>query len=170
MRESHFNAGKLATPPTAAVANLPTPADNVRAWRVNWAGLYSALQGAPAVAATLEPGDCRRLHRGPAARPVKPATARQHLATIVCAHRAANLLNPNDDEDVKLGLYNKSAARQRPLGWYEVKRFLITAGVDTHPDRDVRYFDGVGHDGARGASSSRSTLRISGSCRTVVAG
>jgi hypothetical protein len=30
--ESHFNAGKLAAMPTAAVAHLPTPADNVRAW------------------------------------------------------------------------------------------------------------------------------------------
>jgi hypothetical protein len=38
------------------------------------------------------------------------------MATIACAHRAAKILNPNDDEDVKMALkalYNSSPKRQR---------------------------------------------------------
>ncbi len=56
----------------------------------------------------------------------KPATVRRYLATIACAHRAAKILNPNDDEDVKMalkGLYKRSPKRQRQangLGWHEI--------------------------------------------------
>jgi integrase len=81
----------------------------------------------------------------------KPATVRRYLATIACAHRAAKLLNPNDDEDVKLalkGLYNRSPARQRQakaLGWHEIKRFLITAGDGIRADRE-RALISVGYD------------------------
>jgi integrase len=72
----------------------------------------------------------------------KPATVRRYLATIACAHRAAKILNPNDDEDVKMalkGLYNKSPKRQRQakaFGWHEIKRFLITAGDNIRADRE----------------------------------
>ena len=72
----------------------------------------------------------------------KPATVRRYLATIACAHRAAKILNPNDDEDVKMalkGLYNRSPKRQRQakaLGWHEIKRFLITAGDNIRADRE----------------------------------
>lgn len=81
----------------------------------------------------------------------KPATVRRYLATIACAHRAAKLINPNDDEDVKLalkGLYNKSPARQRQakaLGWHQIKRFLITAGEGIRADRE-RALLCVGYD------------------------
>jgi integrase len=162
--ESHFTTGKLAA---AAVAHLPTPADNVRgwwrkarrvypeatlrAWRFDWAAFIAfckarrllPLPASPAtVAAFIEAcGDAGK----------KPATVRRHLATIACAHRAAKLMNPNDDEDVKLalkGLYNKSPARQRQakaLGWHEIKRFLITAGEGIRADRE-RALLCVGYD------------------------
>jgi integrase len=60
-------------------------------------------------------------------------------------------LNPNDDEDVKLalkGLYNRSPMRQRQakaLGWHQIKRFLITAGVGIRADRE-RALLCVGYD------------------------
>jgi integrase len=72
----------------------------------------------------------------------KPATLRRYLATIACAHRAAKILNPNDEEDVKMalkGLHNKSPKRQRQvkaLRWHEIKRFLITAGDTIRADRE----------------------------------
>jgi integrase len=156
--ERHFNAGKLAPVPTAAVAHLPTPADNVRgwwrkarrvypeatlrAWRFDWASFIAfcrprGLLPLPASPSTVAAyiGVC-----GEAGK--KPATVRRYLATIACAHRAAKLINPNDDEEVKLalkGLYNQSPVRQRQakaLGWHQIKRFLITAGVGIRADRE----------------------------------
>jgi integrase len=153
------------TPETVATAaavltreNLPTPAENVRAWwkkarrvypeatlrawRFDWAAVLAfckprgllPLPAAPStVAAFIEA--CGEVGK-------RPATVRRYLATIACAHRAAKILNPNGDEDVKMalkGLYNKSPKRQRQakaLGWHEIKRFLITAGDNIRADRE----------------------------------
>jgi integrase len=148
--------------PTAAAVltpeNSPTPAENVRAWwkkarrvypeatlrawRFDWAAFIAfckprgllPLPAAPStVAAFIEA--CGEVGK-------KSATVRRYLATIACAHRAAKVLNPNDDEDVKMalkGLYNRSPKRQRQakaLGWHEIKRFLITAGDNIRADRE----------------------------------
>ena len=138
--------------------NSPTPAENVRAWwkkarrvypeatlrawRFDWAAFLAfckprgllPLPAAPStVAAFIEA--CGEVGK-------KPATVRRYLATIACAHRAAKIMNPNDDEDVKMalkGLYNRSPKRQRQakaLGWHEIKRFLITAGDNIRADRE----------------------------------
>jgi integrase len=145
---------------TAVLApeKAPTPAENVRAWwkkarrvypeatlrawRFDWAafigfcrprGFLPLPASSSTVAAFIE--DC-----GEAGK--RPATVRRYLATIACAHRAAKILDPNDDEDVKLalkGLYNKSPKRQRQakaLGWHETKRFLITAGDNIRATRE----------------------------------
>jgi integrase len=138
--------------------NAPTPAENVRAWwkkarrvypeatlrawRFDWAAFLAfckprellPLPASPSTVAAFI-GSC-----GEAGK--KPATVRRYLATIACAHRAAKILNPNDDEDVKMalkGLYNKSPKRQRQakaLGWHDIKRFLITAGDNIRADRE----------------------------------
>jgi integrase len=118
------------------------PEATLRAWRFDWAvflafckprGLLPLPAAPSTVAAFIEA--C-----GEAGK--KPATVRRYLATIACAHRAAKILNPNDDEDVKLtlkGFYNKAPKRQRQakaLGWHEIKRFLITAGNNIRADRE----------------------------------
>jgi integrase len=118
------------------------PEATLRAWRFDWAAFLAfckprGLLPLPAlpstVAAFVE-------YCGEAGK--KPATVRRYLATIACAHRAAKILNPNDDEDVKLalkGLYNKNPKRQRQakaLGWHDIKRFLITAGDGIRADRE----------------------------------
>ena len=151
--ESYFTAAAVLTP-----ENAPTPAERVRAWwkkarrvypeatlrawRFDWAAFLSfckprgllPLPAAPTTVAAFI-GSC-----GEAGK--KPATVRRYLATIACAHRAAKILNPNDDEDVKMalkGLYNRSPKRQRQakaLGWHEIKRFLITAGDNIRADRE----------------------------------
>jgi integrase len=142
----------------ATASNLPTPAECVRAWwrkarrvypeatlrawRFDWAAFLTfckprGLLPLPASPSTVAAyiGACAEANK-------KPATVRRYLATIACAHRAAKLLNPNDDEDVKLalkGLHNKSPMRQRQakaLGWHQIKRFLITAGDGIRADRE----------------------------------
>jgi integrase len=151
--ESHATAAAVLTPDIS-----PTPAERVRAWwkkarrvypeatlrawRFDWAAFLAfckprgllPLPAAPSTVAAFI-GSC-----GEAGK--KPATVRRYLATIACAHRAAKILNPNGDEDVKMalkGLYNKSPKRQRQakaLGWHEIKRFLITAGDNIRADRE----------------------------------
>jgi hypothetical protein len=125
--ESHHGAAAVLTPEIC-----PTPAERVRAWwkkarrvypeatlrawRFDWAafigfckprGLLPLPASASTVAAFIEA--CSEAGK-------KPATVRRYLSTIACAHRAAKIMNPNDDEDVKLalkGLQNKSPKRQR---------------------------------------------------------
>jgi integrase/recombinase XerD len=165
--ENHFNAVKLAAAPTAAIAHLPTPADNVRgwwrkarrvypeatlrAWRFDWAAFIAFCKARRLLPLPASPATVAAFIEACGEAGKKPATVRRYLATIACAHRAAKLLNPNDDEDVKLalkGLYNKSPARQRQakaLGWHEIKRFLITAGDGIRADRE-RALLSVGYD------------------------
>jgi len=165
--ESHFNGGKLAAAPTAAVAHLPTPADNVRgwwrkarrvypeatlrAWRFDWAAFIAFCKACRLLPLPASPATVAAFIETCGEAGKKPATVRRYLATIACAHRAAKLLNPNDDEDVKLalkGLYNRSPARQRQakaMGWHEIKRFLITAGDGIRADRE-RALLSVGYD------------------------
>ena len=151
--ESHPAAAGVPTP-----QNPATPAENVRAWwkkarrvypeatlrawRFDWAAFLAfcrprgllPLPASPSTVATFI------AYCGEAGK--KPATVRRYLATIACAHRAAKILNPNDDEDVKMalkGLYNRSPKRQRQakaLGWHEIKRFLITAGDNIRAERE----------------------------------
>ncbi len=165
--ESYFNAGNLAAGPTAAVAHLPTPADNVRgwwrkarrvypeatlrAWRFDWAAFIAFCKARRLLPLPASPATVAAFIEACGEAGKKPATVRRYLATIACAHRAAKLLNPNDDEDVKLalkGLYNRSPARQRQakaMGWHEIKRFLITAGDGIRADRE-RALLSVGYD------------------------
>ncbi len=137
----------LATPAEKArawwrKARRVYPEATLRAWRFDWAvflqfckprGLLPLPASSQTVAAFI--ADC-----GAAGK--KPATIRRYLSTIATAHRAAKIPNPYDDEDVKLAikaLYKTAPKRQRQakaLGWHEIKRFLITAGVGIRADRE----------------------------------
>jgi integrase len=72
----------------------------------------------------------------------KPTTVRRYLSTIGLAHRVAKLVNPCDDEAVKLeikGFTNAVGVRQRQaraLGWEHIKQFLETAGESLPATRE----------------------------------
>ena len=148
-------------------SNLPTPAEKVRAWwkkarrvypeatlrawRFDWTAFLAFCRPRELLPLPASPKTVAAFIEACGEAGKKPATVRRYLATIACAHRAAKILNPNDDEDVKLalkGLYNKSPMRQRQakaMGWHEIKRFLITAGDGIRADRE-RALLSVGYD------------------------
>jgi integrase len=72
----------------------------------------------------------------------KPATIKRYVATIARVHIASGLLNPCSSEAVRLGLKKmgrETAARQvqaHPLGWKDIKEFIISAGVGLRADRE----------------------------------
>jgi integrase len=72
----------------------------------------------------------------------KPATVKRYVATIARVHIAAGLLNPCSSEAVRLGLKKMgrgTSARQdqaHPLGWKEIKEFIIIAGESLRADRE----------------------------------
>jgi integrase len=72
----------------------------------------------------------------------KPATVKRYLSTIALAHRVAKLLNPCDDEAVRLELKaftNAVGVRQRQaraLGWEQIKQFLESAGESLPATRE----------------------------------
>ena len=72
----------------------------------------------------------------------KPATVKRYLSTIALAHRVAKLMNPCDDEAVRLEIKaftNAVGVRQRQaraLGWAGIKRFLETAGESLPATRE----------------------------------
>jgi integrase len=72
----------------------------------------------------------------------KPATVRRYLSTIALAHRIAKLMNPCDDEAVRLeikGLTSAVSVRQRQaraLGWADIKTFLESAGESLPATRE----------------------------------
>jgi integrase len=148
-------------------ANMPTPAEKVRAWwrkarrvypeatlrawRFDWAAFLAFCKPRRLMPLPASPSTVAAYIEACGEAGKKPATVRRYLATIACAHRAAKLINPNDDEDVKLaltGFYNRSPARQRQakaLGWHQIKRFLITAGEGIRADRECALLC-VGYD------------------------
>ena len=148
-------------------ANPPTPAEQVRAWwrkarrvypeatlrawRFDWSAFLAFCKPRNLLPLPASPSTVAAYIEACGEAGKKPATVRRYLATIACAHRAAKLINPTTDEDVKLalkGLYTKSPMRQRQakaLGWHEIKRFLITAGVGIRADRE-RALLCVGYD------------------------
>jgi integrase len=141
-----------------AASNLPTPAEQVRAWwrkarrvypeatlrawRFDWVSFVAFCRSRDLLPLPASPSTVATYIEECASAGKKPATVRRYLATIACAHRAAKLINPNTDEEVKLalkGLYNRSPKRQRQakaLGWHQIKRFLITAGDGIRADRE----------------------------------
>ena len=118
------------------------PVATLRAWRFDWAAFLAFCKPRGLLPLPASPSTVAAFIEACGEAGKKPATVRRYLATIACAHRAAKVLNPNDDEDVKMtlkGLYNRSPKRQRQakaLGWHEIKRFLITAGDNIRADRE----------------------------------
>jgi len=118
------------------------PPNTRKAWAYDWAVFIAfcepsntcPLPATPETVATFV-AQCRIEGK-------KPATVRRHLSTIALAHRVAKLMNPCDDEAVKLeikGLTNAISLRQRQaraLGWAEIKQFLDTAGESLPATRE----------------------------------
>jgi integrase len=140
-------AGKVRTPVDKVrvwwkKARRTYPEATLRAWRFDWAAFLAFCRPRDLVPLPAAPETVTAYIQfcGEAGR--KPATVRRYLATIATAHRAAKLMNPNDDEDVKLALkslHNQSPKRQKQakaLGWHDIKRFLITAGDGIRADRE----------------------------------
>lgn len=118
------------------------PPNTRKAWASDWALFTSfcgncALSPLPAgpetVAAFVQ--FCRESLK-------KPATVQRYLSTIALAHRVAKLMNPCDDEAVRLEIKaftNAVGVRQRQaraLGWAEIKKFLETAGESLPATRE----------------------------------
>jgi integrase len=118
------------------------PPNTRKAWACDWVSFtvfcrargFSALPASPeTVAAFVQ--FCRESLK-------KPATVQRYLSTIALAHRVAKLINPCDDEAVRLEIKaftNAVGVRQRQaraLGWAEIKKFLDTAGESLPAKRE----------------------------------
>jgi hypothetical protein len=125
--ESVAAAAAVPTP-----ENPSTPAENVRAWwkkarrvypeatlrawRFDWAAFLAFCKPRGLLPLPAAPSTVAAFIEACGEAGKKPATVRRYLATIACAHRAAKILNPNDDEDVKMalkGLYNRPTGKIR---------------------------------------------------------
>jgi integrase len=118
------------------------PPNTRKAWACDWVVFIAFCQSvklcplpaAPETVATFV-AQCRIEGK-------KPATVRRYLSTIALAHRVAKLMNPCDDEAVRLeikGLSNAVNVRQRQaraLGWEHIKQFLDTAGESLPATRE----------------------------------
>lgn len=127
------------------------PENTRKAWACDWAVFIAfcrslntfPLPATPETIATFV-GQCRIEGK-------KPATVQRYLSTIALAHRVAKLMNPCDDEAVRLELKaftNAVGVRQRQaraLGWAEIKKFLETAG-DSLPATRERALICVAYD------------------------
>jgi integrase len=118
------------------------PPNTRKAWACDWA-LFTSFCGArglsslPASPETIAAfvASCRESAK-------RPATVQRHLSTIALVHRVAKLMNPCDDEAVRLELKaftNAVGVRQRQaraLGWEHIKQFLDTAGESLPATRE----------------------------------
>jgi len=110
------------------------PPNTCKAWACDWASFASFCEGRGLCPLQASPETVAAFvtHCREAAK--KPATVRRYLSTIALAHRVAKLMNPCDDEAVRLEIKAFTSAvgvRQRQamaLGWAEIKKFLETAG------------------------------------------
>jgi integrase len=118
------------------------PPNTRKAWACDWAVFmgFCAPNGLCPLPATPETiaafvQFCRETLK-------KPATVQRYLSTIALAHRVAKLMNPCDDEVVRLEIKaftNAVGVRQRQaraLGWVEIKQFLETAGESLPATRE----------------------------------
>jgi integrase len=118
------------------------PPNTRKAWACDWALLTSfcgarGLSSLPASPETIAAfvASCRESAK-------KPATVQRYLSTIALAHRVAKLMNPCNDEAVRLEIKaftNAVGVRQRQaraLGWEHIKLFLDTAGESLPATRE----------------------------------
>lgn len=118
------------------------PPNTRKAWACDWASFtsfceisgYCPLPTCPETVAEFVQF-CRESAK-------KPATVQRYLSTIALAHRVAKLMNPCDDEAVRLEIKaftNAVGVRQRQaraLGWAEIKKFLESAGESLPATRE----------------------------------
>jgi integrase len=118
------------------------PPNTRKAWACDWAVFigfcearaFCSLPASPETVAGFVT-HCREAAK-------KPATVQRYLSTIALAHRVAKVMNPCDDEAVRLELKsftNAVGVRQRQaraLGWEQIKQFLETAGESLPATRE----------------------------------
>jgi integrase len=118
------------------------PPNTRKAWACDWASFtcFCQARGLCPLPATPENialfvQSCRETLK-------KPATVQRYLSTIALAHRVAKLMNPCDDEAVRLEIKAFTSAvgvrqrQARALGWAEIKKFLETAGESLPATRE----------------------------------
>jgi integrase len=118
------------------------PPNTRKAWACDWAVFmgFCAPNGLCPLPASPETVAAFVTHCREEAK--KPATVQRYLSTIALAHRVAKLMNPCDDEAVRLEIKaftNAVGVRQRQaraLGWAEIKKFLETAGESLPATRE----------------------------------
>lgn len=106
------------------------PQNTLKAWMCDWRIFIGFCASRNVSAMPASPNSvvnfvdsCRRASK-------RPATIRRYLCTITRAHKVAGLVDPCDDEFVRLevkALYRHVSARQRQakaLGWGHIQRFI----------------------------------------------
>src|SRR5580658_11349401 len=118
------------------------PPNTRKAWACDWAVFigFCAPNGLCPLPASPETLAAFVTHCRESAK--KPATVQRYLSTIALAHRVAKLMNPCEDEAVRLEIKaftNAMGVRQRQaraLGWEHIKQFLETAGESLPATRE----------------------------------
>src|SRR3984957_2634479 len=110
------------------------PPNTRKAWACDWASFTFFCQGRVLCALPAGPETVGAFVQACRADAKKPATVQRYLSTIALAHRVAKLMNPCDDEAVRLEIKaftNAVGVRQRQaraIGWEHIKQFLESAG------------------------------------------
>jgi integrase len=118
------------------------PPNTRKAWACDWAVFIAFCSSSNSCPFPASPETVAAFVQFCRQQLKKPATVQRYLSTIALAHRVAKLMNPCDDETVRLeikGFTNAVGVRQRQaraLGWAEIKGFLETAGESLPATRE----------------------------------
>ena len=118
------------------------PPNTRKAWACDWAVFIAFCSSSNSCPLPATPESVATFVAQCRIEGKKPATVRRYLSTIALAHRVAKLMNPCDDEAVRLEIKtftNAVGVRQRQaraLGWAEIKKFLDTAGESLPATRE----------------------------------
>jgi len=135
------------------------PPNTRKAWACDWAVFISFCESLKVCPLPATPETVATFVAQWRIEGKKPATVRRYLSTIALAHLVAKLMNPCDDEAVRLeikGFTGAVSVRQRQaraLGWAQIKQFLETAGESLPATRE-RALICVAYDTMAGAASS----------------
>jgi integrase len=118
------------------------PLNTRKAWACDWASFTSFCRANGLCPLPASPGTVAAFVQFCRGQLKKPATVQRYLSTITLAHRVAKLMNPCDDEAVRLEIKAFTSAvgvrqrQARALGWVEIKQFLDTAGESLPATRE----------------------------------
>ena len=118
------------------------PPNTRKAWACDWASYASFCEDQGLCPLPANPETVAGFVQYCRGSAKKPATVQRYLSTIALAHRVAKLMNPCDDEAVRLEIKaftNAVGVRQRQaraLGWEHIKQFLESAGKSLPATRE----------------------------------